>query len=608
MNAPERLSPPDRLLADALDRLAQIAATAGHEAWSPPAVPADSARLEAAVSRFGLTRGEALALALLLAAESDASVARMVAALQAPVGGARPLAGLVATLFAPEGASPVSLWSGAATRHGLMAWGEEVAPLPERSLAMPAWIAAALAGQDALPPGIAEPAQPEVLLPDRMIAAAEQEGCVLGEGAQSLLVLRAGCPAEGEALAKTAAASAGLVACHLGDADAPGLGAWLAITGRVPLVHRSAGPGDTIDLAAFDRLPAPLIVVAGNEGQVLSARKRREWRAPVPDEAERRALWRGWGLDEPTATAAAARFRQGAGRIAEIGRALSAGADLATLGATMREGGGRIDGLARRTSAHVRREDIVLTAELGRALDRLRDRILLRNRLADGLGPTIAARYRPGVRALFTGRSGTGKTLAAHWLAEEAGLPCYRVDLAALTSKWIGETEKNLSLLLDAAEQGDVVLFFDEADALFGNRTEVGDAHDRYANAQTNYLLQRIEDFEGVALLATNSRDRFDPAFVRRLDMVLEFPLPDAAARRLLWDRHLGDAHAIAPARLDQVAAAVDLAGGHVRNVVLAAAARAKAGDRPIAARDLDAAIAEEYAKLGRTAPPLAPG
>jgi SpoVK/Ycf46/Vps4 family AAA+-type ATPase len=108
----------------------------------------------------------------------------------------------------------------------------------------------------------------------------------------------------------------------------------------------------------------------------------------------------------------------------------------------------------------------------------------------------------------------------------EAGLPLYRVDLAALTSKWIGETEKNLSQLLDAAEQGDVMLFFDEADSLFGARTDVGDAHDRYANSQTNFLLQRIEDYEGVAILATNSRDRFDPAFVRRFDMVLEFPLP----------------------------------------------------------------------------------
>jgi SpoVK/Ycf46/Vps4 family AAA+-type ATPase len=233
------------------------------------------------------------------------------------------------------------------------------------------------------------------------------------------------------------------------------------------------------------------------------------------------------------------------------------------------------------------------------------DRILLRNRIHEGLGSTIAARYKPGVRALLTGDSGTGKTLAVHWLAREAGLPLYRVDLAALTSKWIGETEKNLSQLLDAAEQGDVMLFFDEADSLFGARTDVGDAHDRYANSQTNFLLQRIEDYEGVAILATNSRDRFDPAFVRRFDAVLEFPLPDAPARRRLWDCHLGDNHRVGAARLDRLAASVDLTGGHVRNVVLAASARSRAEARVIESADLDAAIAEEYAKLGRTAPSL---
>jgi SpoVK/Ycf46/Vps4 family AAA+-type ATPase len=247
----------------------------------------------------------------------------------------------------------------------------------------------------------------------------------------------------------------------------------------------------------------------------------------------------------------------------------------------------------------------VLPADLASALDRLRDRILMRNGLARGLGPTLAARYKPGVRALFSGESGTGKTLAAHWLATEAGLPLYRVDLSAMTSKWIGETEKNISALLDTAEHGDVLLFFDEADSLFGSRTDVSDSHDRYANAQTNFLLQRIEDYTGVAILATNSRDRFDAAFARRLDMVLEFPLPDSAARRQLWDRHLGRDHAVPDEWLDAIAGSVDLAGGHIRNVVLAAAARARVGERPIEGRDLAAAIGEEYAKLGRTAQPL---
>lgn len=607
MNAPERLFARQALIADALDRLAAVAGAAGHPDWTPPAIPADQSRLD--TSLHGLPRGEALTVALLLAIECDAAVARTVAAVQAPVGGTRPLAGLAATLFAPEGVTVASLWSGAAARAGLFTWGDEAAPLPERSLAMPPWLAAALSGLEALPLGVLEPAQPSVLVPQRIAEAVARDGEVLSGGKEALLVIRASCPAEGEALARSAAKAAGLLPCQLVDAGVPGLAAWLAMTGHVPLIHRTAGPGETIDLGDFDRVAAPLILVTGSEGQVVSARRRREWRTPMPSEEERRELWQGWGLAPDIAAAAAARYRQGAGRIAEIGRNLGgAQANLEVLANAMREGGGRIDGLARRTTTHVRRQDIVLTPALGSALDRLRDRILLRNRLGEGLGPTIAARYRPGVRALFTGESGTGKTLAAHWLAAEAGLPCYRVDLAAMTSKWIGETEKNLSQLLDAAEQGDVVLFFDEADALFGARTDVSDANDRHANAQTNYLLQRIEDFEGVAILATNSRDRFDPAFVRRLDMVLEFPLPDSAARRQLWDHHLGTGHEIAPGRLDMIAAGVDLAGGHVRNIVLAAGSRAKAESRPIAPPDLDAAIGEEYAKLGRTPPPLASG
>ncbi len=613
MNAPHPLHPPVELIDEALARLVAVAEDAGHPGWTPPPVAIAADRLANVIRAAGLDRGEALAVALLLAAECDAAVARMVATVQAPVGGARALAGLIATLFSAEGLSVAALWSGGATHTGLIAWGDEAAPLPERSLSIPPWLAAGLAGFDAPPPGVTTPSPARVLIPARIEHMIAAEGALLahtvGAATQPLLVIRCHCPAEGEALAKVVAETAGLTPCQIGDGTTAGLALWLTMMRRLPVVHRSAGPGETIDLSAFDALAAPLVLIAGPDGQVKSGRKQRDWRAPMPDDDERAELWRGWGLDPPSAETAAARYRQGAGRIAEIGRRLPEGdASLDALMSAMREGGGRIDALARRCSAQVRRADIVLPGGLGDSLDRLRDRILLRNRLHEGLGPTIAARYRPGVRALFTGESGTGKTLATHWLAQEAGLPCYRVDLAALTSKWIGETEKNLSQLLDAAEQGDVVLFFDEADALFGARTDVSDANDRHANAQTNFLLQRIEEFEGVALLATNSRDRFDPAFVRRLDMVLEFPLPDAAARRQLWDRHLGSGHAITAARLDQVAATIDLAGGHVRNIVLAAAARAKAEGRQITAADVDAATAEEYAKLGRTPPPLAAG
>ena len=129
-----------------------------------------------------------------------------------------------------------------------------------------------------------------------------------------------------------------------------------------------------------------------------------------------------------------------------------------------------------------------------------------------------------GVRALFTGASGTGKTLAASWLAAKLGLPLYRVDLASITSKYIGETEKNLANLLARAEQSEVILLFDEADSLFGKRSGVSDAHDRYANTETNDLLQRIESCKGMIILATNRRDNIDDAFFRRMDYVIDFP------------------------------------------------------------------------------------
>ena len=240
------------------------------------------------------------------------------------------------------------------------------------------------------------------------------------------------------------------------------------------------------------------------------------------------------------------------------------------------------------------------------SLHRLLMRARVRERLAHGLGPAVAARYRPGLRALLVGESGTGKTLAAHWLATRLGLPLYRIDLAALTSKWIGETEKNLSAILAAAEHADVLLFFDEADALFAARTDVGDANDRFANAQTNYLLQRIEEFDGIALLASNSRDRFDPAFVRRLDAILEFPMPEAPARRALWLAHLGGGHALDDAALDRLAVE--------RRPRRRAHPQRRAGRRGACGRRDDArsagttspqAARDEYAKLGRPAPEL---
>jgi SpoVK/Ycf46/Vps4 family AAA+-type ATPase len=267
------------------------------------------------------------------------------------------------------------------------------------------------------------------------------------------------------------------------------------------------------------------------------------------------------------------------------------------------EGSG-LEGIAQFLPDTVTSEALVLSPEVEADLEHLLVRCREREHLPDGLGISTSTRYAPGVRALFTGPTGTGKTLAAAWLASRLGLPLYRVDLASVTSKYIGETEKNLERLLSRAERTEAVLLFDEADSLFGNRTDVRDANDRFANAQTNYLLQRMETFDGIAVLTSNSRARFDTAFARRLDAIIEFPPPAAAQRLSLWQSHLGCAHGLAHGEVSLLANQCDLAGGQIRNVVLAAAVTARTRQAPLALPHVLHALEAEYRKAGRSLPP----
>jgi SpoVK/Ycf46/Vps4 family AAA+-type ATPase len=204
-----------------------------------------------------------------------------------------------------------------------------------------------------------------------------------------------------------------------------------------------------------------------------------------------------------------------------------------------------------------------------------------------------------GVSALFAGPSGTGKTMAASAVANELGLELYRVDLAATISKYIGETEQNLARIFDSAERCGAMLLFDEADALFGKRSEVRDSHDRYANIEVSYLLQRIEQYTGVAVLTSNIKSALDHAFARRLSVIVDFPLPSAAERAEIWRRSLPSS---APTRdLDPTQLArLSVSGGSIRNIALAAAFTAAAAGEPIGPRHVIEAARGEYEKLGR--------
>jgi SpoVK/Ycf46/Vps4 family AAA+-type ATPase len=209
-----------------------------------------------------------------------------------------------------------------------------------------------------------------------------------------------------------------------------------------------------------------------------------------------------------------------------------------------------------------------------------------------------------GLTALFAGSPDTGKTMAAEVVAGELRLPLFRIDLARVVGKWIGETEKNLERVFEASEDSNAILFFDEADALFGRRSEVKDSHDRYANLEISYLLQKMEGYDGVAILVTNMRQQLDDAFLRRLAFNVLFPLPEEDDRARIWEA-VWPGSCPAPATWTSPSMArISLTGGNIRNIVIAAAHLAAASGRPVMMSDLLHADRREVQKLGKQLSP----
>jgi SpoVK/Ycf46/Vps4 family AAA+-type ATPase len=234
-------------------------------------------------------------------------------------------------------------------------------------------------------------------------------------------------------------------------------------------------------------------------------------------------------------------------------------------------------------------------------LDELTSRARHRERVLGEWGMAGSGGRGAGLTALFAGDSGTGKTLSAEVVARDLGLDLYVIDLATVVDKYIGETEKNLDRIFSEADRVNGVLLFDEADAIFGKRSEVKDARDRYANVEIAYLLQRMERFDGLAVLTTNLRANLDDAFLRRLDVIVDFPMPEEEQRLRLWDLHLPPpVPRTDDIDFDFLASAFRLSGGNIRNVCVAATFLAAADDRPVSMADLVRATEREYQKLGR--------
>ncbi|MFG2907722.1 AAA family ATPase [Kitasatospora sp. NPDC048286] len=332
---------------------------------------------------------------------------------------------------------------------------------------------------------------------------------------------------------------------------------------------------------------------------------------PPPDARVRAEQWAGAlgaELDEELAEAVAAYRLDGeqlaraasvAARTAAAERRPVRAEDLRT--AVRAQNAAGLARLARRIEPGVGWSDLVLPAPTAGRLRELvlrarhRDQVLRQWRMRPGGG------RGNGVIALFAGESGTGKTMSAEVVAAELGMELYVVDLSTVVDKYIGETEKNLERIFTEAAQVNGVLLFDEADALFGKRSEVKDARDRHANVETAYLLQRMESFDGIAVLTSNLRANLDEAFTRRLDVIAEFPLPDETQRRLLWDRCLGP---LVPRGddldLDYCARNFELTGGSIRACAVSAAYLAAGTGAPLGMAQLVSAVVGEYRKLGR--------
>ena len=588
------------------------------------AVAALERRFAVAAERLGLDDLERAVLGAVSLRELSPRLGEALAQLAAPApaGAATPRA--VGRLLAGPGAPVADVLAALGPHEPLRRRGAvrtaaapEAAALADRPLVLADRLAALLLGAEIDDPALGgrlrRSAPPR--LPFGRAGAVARLAALLAS-AQRPLVAAHGPDA---ALAVACAAGRGLLhvgAAELADSDLARDAVLTAtLEQRVLVVDRLGDlqPADRALLA--DRLepllPDVVLCLAGaDELVVLEQLAVLAVAVALPPAGERAAIWSAALGGAEVAPEISAAYRLPFGRIAD-------GAQLAgaVAGADGREQPARADielaaravsasslgDLAVAMDGDIGWDDLVLPERPLSLLRSLAAFLRHRDLVLEDWGFGRRAGRAQGMVAMFAGDSGTGKTLAARVLARELGLELFRIDLATVVSKWLGETEKNLDRVFAAAQGANAVLFFDEADAVFGRRSDVQDSHDRYANLQTAFLLQRMESHDGPVILATNMRGNVDDAFLRRMDAVVEFPFPAAEHRRRLWELLLPEeAPRDADVELDFLAERFELSGGGIRNAAIAAAVLAASDGTAIAMEHLVRGVAMEYGKLGR--------
>ncbi|MGH9067483.1 MAG: ATP-binding protein [Acidimicrobiales bacterium] len=606
--------------ADQLAGMVEAAAERSTRAGAEPALSAMGRRL-------GLDALDTELLLVALAPDLDARFEQLYVYLNDDVTRRRASVGLALALcgVAPSSVrARTALGPGARlVRSGLVVVDEMERPFLTRSLRVPDRVAAHCLGHDRPDPSVASllhspapaavgdpgPLQRAIDLGTRLVYVHERPGSA---GVALALSALAGCglPAVCADLGRlgTAEELTG-VALALGR-EAALLGGVL-VAGPIEAVVRHSDPG----LRALAELEVPVVLHGrASWDPAWSHQVPLVVEAPRPTSEELAGMWRAGLVTGPSGVgadpvAATAQFRldpDQVGRAAEVARRQAAlsGEPVAAshlLDGARAQNAAGLERLARRIQPGVGWDDLVLAPGVEAHLREVAARARRRSQVLDEWGMRPGGGRGRGVAALFAGESGTGKTMSAEVLAGDLGLDLYAVNLATVVDKYVGETEKNLERIFTEADGVNAVLLFDEADALFGKRSEVRDANDRYANIEVAYLLQRMETFDGLAVLSTNLAANVDEAFARRLDALIEFPMPDVDQRLALWERCLTPGVPRAEdLDLAFCAKAFELSGGNIRSIALGAAYLASDGERAVTMGDLIRSVQREYRKLGR--------
>ena len=589
----------------------------GQPGVEPPPPIAPPAAIDALAAMFDLSRFERELLLLCAAVEMESAIAERCAEASGVARSGAPTFGLaIATLAEPH-------WSALAPSSPLRRYrlielepgrGVTTAPLriDERILH---YIAGVNAIDSRLAPSLRKTPVADLMGAEHRELAESLEAPAPGERA-GVLHLCGDDPSGQEAVAALIAERAGRTLYGMRIEDAPSSAAELdlfvqlwtreaaLLTACLLLQWEGERPPPTARQLA-ERAPGPLFIASREPLRLHRRLERHEVSRPGP--AGQKRLWSAALGHSPTTPAmeidaAAQQFRLSAEAIAAIGARL-AGPQQRSPGALWRacrsSATPRMSHLAERIAPNAGWDDLVLPPLQLHLLRQLAGQTRRRMTVYEDWGFAAKDKRGLGASALFFGSSGTGKTLAAEVLAADLGLDLYRIDLSSVVSKYIGETEKNLREVFDAAEGGGALLLFDEADALFGKRSEVKDSHDRYANIEVGYLLQRMESFRGLAILTTNMKSSLDKAFERRLRFTVEFPFPGASQREAIWARAFPAQTPTRNLRFDQLAR-LNVAGGAIRNIALNAAFLAADSGGPVEMAHLLQATRIEALKMER--------